>query len=262
MTRIFDALRKAQGSRPAPAEPESPVVPVPPAAAHPAGPRPARPAPTRAEHLVNPRPLMLPPGVTSALPEDVLREMTMLRVSLESVLPDRAPRVIMLESSQAGEGTSTVVMQLALALAQDTRIRTLLVDLNARRPAHPAPAAPAGAPGFAEGTMVAHLDVLPLAELFHSSGHISASDARQAVESSGAGYDWVLLDGPPVLESPDAATLAAVADGVVVVVQAHRTKRPVLARAVELLRSAGGRVLGSVLNRRRLEIPEFIYRRI
>ena len=75
-------------------------------------------------------------------------------------------------------------------------------------------------------------------------------------------YDWIVIDGPPVLESPDAAMLAAVADGVVLVVQAGRTKRPVLTRSVDLLRKAGGRVLGIVLNRRRLEIPEFIYRRI
>ena len=69
-------------------------------------------------------------------------------------------------------------------------------------------------------------------------------------------------DGPPVLESPDAASLAAVADGVAIVVQAGRTKRPVLSRSVDLLRKAGAHVLGTVLNRRRLEIPGFIYRRI
>jgi len=57
-------------------------------------------------------------------------------------------------------------------------------------------------------------------------------------------------------------TLAALADGVVVVVQAGRTKRPVLTRSVDMVSRAGGRVLGMVLNRRRLEIPGFIYRRI
>jgi Mrp family chromosome partitioning ATPase len=36
----------------------------------------------------------------------------------------------------------------------------------------------------------------------------------------------------------------------------------VVARAVELLRKSGARILGSVLNRRRMEIPGFIYRRI
>ena len=85
---------------------------------------------------------------------------------------------------------------------------------------------------------------------------------RESLDAVASGYDWIVIDGPPVLESPDAATLGAVADGVVVVVQAGRTKRPVLARSVDLMNRAGGRVLGMVLNRRRLEIPEFIYRRI
>ena len=75
-------------------------------------------------------------------------------------------------------------------------------------------------------------------------------------------YDWIVMDGPPVLFASDAAALGAIADGVVIVVEAGRTKKPVLSRAVDLLRKAGARILGSVLNRRRLEIPEFIYRRI
>jgi Mrp family chromosome partitioning ATPase len=134
-----------------------------------------------------------------------------------------------------------------------------MVDLHARRPAQSAPMPGHGA---AEGMVVAHLDVLPFAEAYRSAGVIPPAEARAAIESYGAAYDWIVLDGPPVLESPDSATLAAVADGVVIVVQANRTKRPVLIRAVDLLRKAGGRVLGTVLNRRRLEIPEFIYRRI
>jgi Mrp family chromosome partitioning ATPase len=85
---------------------------------------------------------------------------------------------------------------------------------------------------------------------------------RQLLDSVEPGFDWIIMDGPPVLESPDSASLATAADGVVMVVQAGRTKRPVLSRSVELLRKAGARVLGTVLNRRRLEIPGFIYRRI
>ena len=72
----------------------------------------------------------------------------------------------------------------------------------------------------------------------------------------------VVVDGPPVLEAPEASSLAGVADGIVLVVHAGRTKKPVLSRAVDLLRKGGGRVLGSVLNRRRHEIPNFIYRRL
>jgi Mrp family chromosome partitioning ATPase len=46
------------------------------------------------------------------------------------------------------------------------------------------------------------------------------------------------------------------------VIEAGRTKRPVLHRATDLLRNARAQLIGSVLNRRRLEVPEFLYRRI
>jgi Mrp family chromosome partitioning ATPase len=48
----------------------------------------------------------------------------------------------------------------------------------------------------------------------------------------------------------------------VLVVQSGIAKRPVVTRAADLLRRGGANVIGSVLNRRRHEIPEFIYRRI
>jgi len=49
---------------------------------------------------------------------------------------------------------------------------------------------------------------------------------------------------------------------VVLVIRSGSTKRPVALRAAEMLRKSGVRVLGTVLNRRLLEIPDFIYRRI
>ena len=75
-------------------------------------------------------------------------------------------------------------------------------------------------------------------------------------------FEWVVIDGPSVVESPDAASLAAQVDGVIMVLHAGRAKRPVVTRAVDMLRKSGGRVLGTVLNRRVHEIPGFIYRRI
>ncbi len=105
-------------------------------------------------------------------------------------------------------------------------------------------------------------DLLPLPEGAFEASTLTPVSLRESLDAIASGYDWIVIDGPPVLESPDAATLGAVADGVVVVVQAGRTKRPVLTRSVDLVGRAGGRVLGIVLNRRRLEIPGFIYRRI
>jgi tyrosine-protein kinase Etk/Wzc len=61
-------------------------------------------------------------------------------------------------------------------------------------------------------------------------------------------YDVIVLDTPPVLVSADAATLAASADGVIMVVRAGQTERGAAELARQRVSSAGGRVLGAVLN--------------
>ena len=112
------------------------------------------------------------------------------------------------------------------------------------------------------GVMTPNLGAIPATEESSRNGLVSPAAIRNVLDSALGAFDWVILDGPPVVEAPDAASLAAQVDGVVMVLQAGRAKRPVVARAVEMLRKSGGRVLGTVLNRRIHEIPGFIYRRI
>lgn len=237
MTRIFDALRKSST---------------------------ARHAAPRRDHgfpLVGSIPLA----------DDVVREMTSLRVTLDATLADRSPRIVMFLSSQGGEGNTTVALRFAQTLARDPKLRTLYVDAHARRPAlefdpaHRVVTVDRRLLGRAnaDASMAhANLSAIPVSEELRRIGVFSPVAARELIDRAGPSFDWIVFDGPPVLESPEAAQLASVSDGVLVVVQSGRTKRPVLSRSVDLLRKAGVRVLGSVLNRRRLEIPEFIYRRI
>ena len=196
--------------------------------------------------------------------------MAALRVSLESALRDRNPRVVMFLSPQGGEGTSTVSLQFAQALARDPGVRPVVVDTNDAPPGVRHGLVGARRDHFREASLArrraAGRELEPVRRARaggrRRTGLYQPSTLRQLLDASVTGFDWVILDGPPVLESPDASALGALADGVVLVVQAGRTKRPVLTRAADLLRKAGARVMGSVLNRRVLEIPEFIYRRI
>jgi len=264
MTRIFDALRKA-GAASARTDSSVPpaVFPLPPAsarAAHLAGER----ASGRGDEVHS---AIVPFAAPVELPADVTRELSGLRVSLEATLTERIPRVVMFLASQGGEGTSTVAAQFAQTLANDPRLRVLLVDAHALRPRYgpngtPATARDAAPPAGGAAPVARNLDLLPLPEALRRERTLSPQAMRGSLAAVASRYDWIVLDGAPALESPDAAALGEVADGVVVVVQAGRTKRPVLTRSVDLVRRAGGRVLGIVLNRRRLEIPGFIYRRL
>ena len=258
MTRIYDALKKAESNRQRLG----------------LGPAPLGQAPGHnpnfgwehapADATLTPLPLI--GGVD--LSEDAIRETTALRLNIESVLPDRAMRALMFSSAQAGEGTTTVALQFAQSLAHGSA-RVLFVDANARRPVCFAEESqryavldPRIASPVMAGIMTPNLAAIPATEEASRNGMVAASVIRSIVDSALGSFDWVIIDGPPVVESPDAASLAAQVDGVVMVLHAGRAKRPVVTRAVEMLRKSGGHVLGTVLNRRVHEIPGFIYRRI
>ncbi len=254
MSRIFDAMKKAQASREA-IPPVTPLATAPNPFARAA--QPARPA--------------LPLIGAADVSEDVVRAMSALRVNIEGTLGERPSRTVLFLAPQGGEGTSTVALQFAQALARDRGARPLLIDCHARRPAYELQEGgrcvvldPRLAPGGPEQAPVvaSNLFVVPVADEVRQAGMMPATHLRDLLEAYGPGYDWVILDAPPVLDSPDAAALAAVADGLVLVLQAGRTKRPVMTRTAELLAKSGARLLGTVLNRRVLEIPDFIYRRI
>ena len=51
-------------------------------------------------------------------------------------------------------------------------------------------------------------------------------------------------------------------DGVVIVIEAGKTREQVAVRAKKELEEAGGKVLGVVLNKRKFYIPEWIYKRL
>jgi len=277
MTRIFDALKKAQPTRPTAVPPLSQVTS--PAAATGApyfGASAARPIPAEAPGGFAARSVESRSGYplvdTVELNEDIERQMISLRMHLESALGERTPRVVSFHSSQSGEGTSSIVQQFCRVMARDPDLRILVFDAHVERPtiqldesrqsafyARRGPAEGARESGVPVG---ANLHALPVPEEFRTERIYPADAARETLDALARSYDWIVMDGPPVLEAPDAAGLAALADGAVMVVRAGRTKRPVLARAVDLLRKGGARVVGSVLNGRQHEIPEFIYRRI
>ena len=253
MTRIYDALRKAETRRPpepAPAAPAQEPVPA--------------WEPAASEGALVPLPLL--GGVEMS--DDAIRETTALRLNLENALAERVTRSVMFLSAQGGEGTSTVTLQFAQTLAQSDS-RVLFVDAHAARPIcyaddsqrygllDPHVASPSLA-----GVMTPNLSAIPATEDAVRTGIVSAPTLRSIIDAAVGQFDWVVIDGPPVVESPEAASLAAQVDGVVMVLHAGRIKRPVVTRAVEMLRKNGGRVLGTVLNRRVHEIPGFIYRRI
>ena len=73
-------------------------------------------------------------------------------------------------------------------------------------------------------------------------------------------FDLVLIDSPPLTVSPDGLALAAKVDGIILVVEAEKTKWRTARYVRERIEMVGGKILGVVFNKRRYYIPQSIYK--
>ena len=83
-----------------------------------------------------------------------------------------------------------------------------------------------------------------------------------AIHTLKSHFGLVLIDGPAVLQTSAALNMATEADGVLLVVEAGRTRRQVVELALDQLREAGANIIGVVMNKRRFFIPNWLYRKI
>lgn len=173
------------------------------------------------------------------------------------------PRALMLVSPGPGQGTSTVVASLALVLSGDLGLRTLLIDAHDRRPVLHTFFGVKREPGLAD-VCTGGLAMGEAARKTAYPGLFLLSAGSEQVDSvpclHGAAvrdyfrfvreqYDVVIVDGPPILTTPDSLAIATCFDGVVLVVQAGVARVDEVSRARALLERTGVPVLGVILNR-------------
>ena len=73
-------------------------------------------------------------------------------------------------------------------------------------------------------------------------------------------YSAIICDLPPVLEQGPAMQIAGIMDGVVLVVEAEKTRWEVANKARNALLLADSNVIGTILNKRQFHIPEWLYK--
>ncbi len=171
-------------------------------------------------------------------------------------------RTILVTSPEAGEGKSFCAANLALALGESGWSRVLLLEVNLRRPSL------ARLLGFRPPACVSqqlerrlHAEQRPwlvvenLTPWLHTAA--VAPDvaprpildgpvlAQCLTELEGAGYDYVVVDSPSILESSDVNVIAEETAGFLVALRAGRSRARSVRRGVEQLGQRG--LLGFVL---------------
>jgi capsular exopolysaccharide synthesis family protein len=183
-----------------------------------------------------------------------------LRTNLQFVDVDSPPQVIVVTSALAGEGKTTTLCNLAIALSSTGR-RVLLVEADLRRPK----AADylgldrsvgltnvlAGKARLGQATQPwggGAFDVLASGPLPPNPSELLASlQMRELLAALRADYDSILIDAPPLLPVTDAAAIAPATDGALLVCRFGKTATAQVASARTALEAVSAPLLGTVL---------------
>jgi Mrp family chromosome partitioning ATPase len=204
-------------------------------------------------------------------------EMLRLYHNIESLIPDRRNKVIQFIAAGEGEGTSTIAREFARVTILRLGHSVLLLDADRQNPTQHFFCNVS--PEFClddvlqNGTEeldkalyqvgASNLFVSLVSRNSNSGGNIFDSPVlEQAWLKLKDRFDFILIDSPPATTSPDAFSVFRKADGVVIVVEADRTRWPVVESVREKIVQHGGNILGVVLNKRKFYIPDFVYRRL
>ncbi len=185
-----------------------------------------------------------------------------LRTNLQFNNVDKPIRSIVVTSAGKGEGKSLTAANLAVVMAQ-SGLRTILIDADLRRPTQHRLFNFVNSTGLTDSLLsttsptiylqaspVENLRILLTGPLPPNPSEMLASNRmRQVKQQFEAEADLLIFDSPPCLPVTDAAILATLTDGVLMVVDVTRTTRKEALRAKEILTKVGARILGVATNR-------------
>ena len=178
-----------------------------------------------------------------------------LRFSTESGMP----KVLLVTSTQPGEGKSST----ALALAQNFARRgknVLLVDSDLRKPAFKTTSDKIGLTklltndegieGHVVETQHDHLKLLPSGPIPPNPADLLSTGRIRAILAEAAErFEVVIIDAPPTLGLADAPLLAASAGHVMFVVESGKTRTRAAIEALNRIEATGAHVIGVTLTK-------------
>jgi protein-tyrosine kinase len=169
-------------------------------------------------------------------------------------------------AASPGEGTSTLSAEFARGASRVADSQVLLLDADRLKLTT---ATNFNCPtdiGIVEQDLPLERKVVTSEQLHVAAlaGRTSPPLSRKAMpllyDQFRAKYDLTIIDCPAVFTDRYFELSPEATDGVVLIVQAERSRPEIIRQAQSLIVNAGGKFIGAVLNRRRTYIPDFLYR--
>lgn len=207
--------------------------------------------------LASAKPIMMTAG--EALSFEAYR---ILRTNILSGAGGQSLKSIVVTASTKGEGASTVAGNLAVALAQEGK-KTVLVEANMRDPIqerffelspngglNQALSQGGDAASLALDSGVPNLKVLVAGGTAANATEALAGPGFETVMTSLKGaFDYIIIDAPAAFTTADAHEVGRRTDGVLMVVESGKPSKSQLAESIDMMRHAGGKLLGMVMNK-------------
>jgi capsular exopolysaccharide synthesis family protein len=206
------------------------------------------------------------------------------RTTLTSILfsghNGERPRVLVLTSASPKEGKTTVVCNLAIALAEINH-RVLVIDADLRRPRmhnvfgvkndnnglselllKQEPLDEAALRAAVRATHIPNLFVMPAGRSrFNAASLLHSERLPELLRGLRQQFDTIMIDTPPMVNIPDARVLARLADGVILILRSAHTTRDAALLAKQRFIDDGIPVMGTILNNWNPNTPGYGYYR-
>ena len=184
------------------------------------------------------------------------------RTNIDFMYDESPPQVVLITSPESGDGKSVTSVNLAATMAESGR-RTLLVDLDLRRPSCHKLLGVSRAPGLVDllmnpgeflleefETNIRDLHFIPAGGTStRPSELVGSSVLRDGLHSLRELFDTIIIDSPPVLAVTDSVVISTLCDATIVVCNATKTDRQALTVTRQTLEAVGINVAGVILNK-------------
>ena len=198
-----------------------------------------------------------------------------LQLFIQGLAPGRqsgTASAVAFTSTLPGEGVTYVTQSFAMEIARRTRRNTILADLATLQKIdifHYSKVS-----RHCSKTDVPHLFVLQdvddeFPDLIEEASVVLPRKPSSELDQGLANlqtlrfmFEFVLIDCSSLKESGDASLFASAVDGVILVVEAEKTRKEQVRSSLAAMEMADANILGCVLNKRQYPVPDWLYRRI
>ena len=203
-------------------------------------------------------------------------ELSAIQGNMLSTATDREIKTILITSCSAFEGKTITAISMAYELSTEANARVLLVDGNLRYPKIHELFNVGSTPGLSDlvvsnaeyeevirKTEDENLIIIPHGTKISNPLDLFRSKMfKEKLDYLKQRFNYLIFDTCAALMSSHVSIIAKYFDGIILVIEAEKTRWEILQQAKEKINNVGGNILGAVLNKRKYYIPKALYGKI